>query len=95
MNDALLNVMNQSKHKDWDIPDVVDRYSGDLLIVGSGRCVWQDLAQLGASAKSYDVMAINDAIMHVNLPLKHAVSNDAPMLPNWIAARRPYYRSQV
>ena len=35
MNDALLNVMNQAKHKDWDIPDVVDSYSGDLLIVGS------------------------------------------------------------
>lgn len=97
MNEQLLNVMNQTRHKDWPVPDIAGAFAGkNLLIVGSARCVWDDLARVGASAKGYyEVMAINDIIMHLNLPIRHAVSNDNKWLPKWIAARRPYYREQM
>jgi hypothetical protein len=96
INDALLNMLKTTPHKEWPLPDITGTMRGkQALIVGSGRCVWEDLALLGASARSYDVFAINDIIMHLNLPVAHAVSNDAPWLSRWVAARRPYYRSQV
>ena len=63
--------------------------SGKLLIVGSGRCVWDDL--LKVNPLDYDAMAINDMIMHFPGPLKHAYSNDWKMLPHWISSRRPNY----
>jgi len=62
---------------------------GKLLIVGSGRCVWDDL--LKVNPLHFDVMAVNDMIIHYPGPLKHAYSNDWKMLPHWVNARRPRY----
>ena len=62
--------------------------TGKLIIVGSARCVWDDLEKTNLNV---DVMAVNDMIMHFPGPLKHAYSNDQKMLPHWINARRPRY----
>lgn len=61
-----------------------------LVIVGSGRCVWDDLEQL--LPVTCDVMAVNDMIMHYPDKLTHAYSNDFDMLNNWVAARRPMFK---
>jgi hypothetical protein len=72
-----------------------DRYpkhrpcSGKLLIAGSARCVWEDISTI--SVNNYEIMALNDMIMHFPGPLKHAYSNDVKMLANWIKARRTRY----
>ena len=58
-----------------------------LIIVGSARCVWDDLEKLLPITD--DVMCINDTIMHYPWKMDHAYSNDPVMLPKWIAARRP------
>jgi hypothetical protein len=95
MNDALLHQLTNPPDPGWPIPEWADSKKGrQLLIVGSGRCVWDDLAQIGASAKSFEVMAINDMIMHLPLAIDHASSTDSVWLPKWVAARRPHYRSQ-
>lgn len=66
------------------LPEVAGSCAGPLVIVGSGRSVWADLHD----APEGDCMAVNDAIMHVPKPLKHAYSNAAEMLPHWLGARR-------
>jgi len=58
-----------------------------LIIVGSARCVWDDLEKL--LPIECDVMAINDMIMHYPYKIDHAYSNDFDMLNEWVAARRP------
>lgn len=69
------------------IPDYPKKYSGQLVIVGSGRCVWDDLAD--ACPQNGHVMCLNDMIMHLPMKVDHAYSNDHHMLPRWIQARRP------
>jgi len=60
---------------------------GKLLIVGSGRCVWDDL--LKVNRNDFDIMCLNDMIMHYPERVNHAYSNDWKMLENWLNARRP------
>jgi hypothetical protein len=60
-----------------------------VLVVGSARCVWDDLAAFGPIGR-YEVMAINDAIMHFPI-VHHAFSHDRKWLPRWLEARRPRY----
>lgn len=67
-----------------------------LIIVGSARCVWDDLEKLHTFRKKEitdDVMCINDMIMYYPGEITHCVSCDAPMLHKWWAARRPPYKS--
>jgi hypothetical protein len=73
------------------------KYSGELLIVGSGRCVWDDLDRGNNGTYYYvpDVMCINDMIMHFPGVVKHAYSNDYKMLPHWVSARRPRYKKDL
>lgn len=72
-----------------ELPSMAGTRSGKLLVVGSGRCVWDDLK--GFPIRRYDVMALNDMIMHFPGPLDHVYSDDRKRLPKWIAARRPRY----
>ena len=58
--------------------------------MGSGRCVWDDLKDF--PWKSYEIMTVNDMVMHFPWTVSHAYSNDWEMLPKWVAARRPRYR---
>lgn len=65
--------------------------SGPLLIVGGGRCVWDDFDKLGRRWDG-DILTINDITQHFPLKVKHCYSNDSKMVPRWISARRPRYR---
>lgn len=77
---AGVSVNQYPKHK---------KCEGKLLIVAGGRCVWDDISQLNVN--NYDVMCVNDIIMHFPYRINHAYSNDHIWLPKWIAARRPRY----
>ena len=63
---------------------------GNLIIVGSARCVWDDLEKL--HPVECDVMCINDMIMHYRGDIHHICSLDEPMLEKWWEARRPPYK---
>lgn len=85
-----------------DMPEIEGKYSGELLIIGGGRCVWDDISQLGLSIPCKhgqfaiewdgDVMCINDIGMHFPYKIDHWYSNDGVQLPLWKAARRPEYK---
>lgn len=72
--------------------------SGSLLICGSGHTIWSDLEQLGLPNRPenaplpWDVMCINDLVMHFPHRVNYAYSNDHRMLPKWVEARRPRYQ---
>lgn len=87
-----------------DFPKVAGSCRGKLLIVASGRCVWDDLEELGCIhvMTGYekvkfdgDIMAVNDIGMHLPARIKHWYSNDGYMLPRWRDARRPEYRDHL
>lgn len=85
---------------DMQMPEIAGRYSGKLLIVSSGRCVWDDLQRFSIPCKhgqegvlfDGDVMAVNDIGMHLPCRIDHWYSNDGWMLPNWKEARRPEFK---
>lgn len=62
--------------------------SGDLLIVGGGRCVWEDVNGLPEPTA---VMAVNDIGMYWPGQLKHWYSNDDEQLVAWATGRRRDY----
>lgn len=66
-------------------------FLGRLIIVGGGRCVWNDLESIGfhhGTLKSTDIMCINDIVMHFPGRVKHFFSNDCTSTPHWLSARR-------
>ena len=69
---------------------VMGKFSGRLVIVAGGRCVWDDLARLGVmgAAEGTDIMCVNDVVMHYPGHVKHLYSNDLRMIPHWLNARR-------
>jgi len=74
-----------------EYPDLVDKFSGRLVIVGGARCVWNDLGRLGfthGAMPKTEIMVINDIVMHFPGAIKHFYSNDSVSTPKWIAARR-------
>lgn len=64
---------------------LLDSETGDLLIVGTGRCLWQDV--LGVP-ETPNVMTVNDAIMYWPGVIKHSYSNDVEQLVHWAEGRR-------
>lgn len=72
------------------LPSLKNTYHGPLIIAGGGRCVWDDLSQIDQS-KEWDVMCINDILMHFPSQVTHAYSNDDRWLKRWLSARRPRY----
>lgn len=87
---------------EMNLPEIAGNYSGKLLIVAGGRCVWDDIAELGIAVPCKhgqrgiqwdgDTMAVNDIGMHFPYPLTHWYSNDGVILPSWHLARRPEYK---
>lgn len=69
-------------------PDLVDCFFGPLVIVGGGRCVWDDLDRMPPRVLEADVMCINDVVMHYSGKVMHFYSNDHDWTPKWLAARR-------
>lgn len=76
----------------WRHLHLANTKSGGLLIAASGRCVWDDVMQASVVADQFDVMVVNDMIMHWPYPFQHAYSNDHVWLHKWLAARRPQHQ---
>lgn len=72
--------------------EMVNRYSGKLIVVASGRCVWDDLEALGLKGGhytgAYHVMCVNDVVMHYPGRVSHLYSNDRRRIPGWLQIRR-------
>lgn len=81
-------------------PTIAGTCSGNLLVVASGRCVWEDLARFKLGNRedmpcihfNGDVMAVNDIGMHLPCEVTHWYSNDWKMLKKWVDARRPRFQ---
>jgi hypothetical protein len=73
-------------------PEIEGRFGGVLVILGSGRCVWDDFQEFMTGSVVPDVMCMNDIVMHYPGPVRHFYSNDFNMGPKWLAARRPELR---
>lgn len=67
-------------------PGTLGRARGPLLVIGTARCVWDDLARYVA-APGCDAMAVNDAIEHYPRPLRHCLSLYPELLPGWMMVR--------
>lgn len=66
-------------------PGTIGRSRGPLLVLGTARCLWDDLEWLGPWAGA--VMAINDAIAHYAAPISDAFSLYPDLLPAWLQIR--------
>lgn len=78
------------------LPAIAGKFSGRrLVIVGSGRCVWEDLIALGPftlECPGWNTMALNDMIVHFPFRLHHVWSNDHRPLKHWLEVRRPEFK---
>ena len=63
---------------------------GELLIVGTGRCLWEDVRGLPEFSH---VMAVNDVGMHWPGQLRHWYSSDVEQLVAWHDGRRRPYKN--
>ena len=71
-------------------PKIAGKYSGGLLLCGSGRCVWDDIEKAGmAKNTDMDVMCVNNMVEHYPGPVEHGYSNDAQLLSRSCQNRRP------
>ena len=74
--------------------------NNNLLVMGTGRCLWDDvdsfvgIANPTDPASGWDVRTVNDAVMYVPFPVDHAYSHDDEQLVHWIAGRRRRYQAQ-
>ena len=73
------------------LPAIAGTRSGRALVVGCGRCVWDDLAQV---SDDRDVITINEMVTHFPGRVRDAYSNDSEQLPHWLASRRRAYVQQ-
>jgi hypothetical protein len=79
-----------------EIPSRAGRFSGPLLIMGSGRVatgdarvyetVWDDYAKV--RPWKGEIMAVNDIGMHLHERVRHWVTLHAEYMPGWMAFRR-------
>ena len=72
--------------------------SGNLVIYGTARCVWEDHKRLDnfhlPHWEEWDTMTVNDAVMYIPWEVNHAYSHDDEQLVHWIAGRRRRYQAQ-
>jgi hypothetical protein len=79
-----------------EIPSRAGKYSGPLLIMGSGRVavgppkvyetVWDDFAKV--RPWKGEIMVVNDIGMHLHDRVRHWVTLHAEYMPGWMAYRR-------
>lgn len=69
-----------------------------LAVCASGHTLWDDLSRVpgydpNAWSQPFEIMAVNDAGMHIPHRLAHWYSNDG-WLKHWGPARRPHFHNQ-
>lgn len=62
-------------------PSVAGNYSGPAVVLGSGRCIWDDIAKI--DFEQVQVIAINNMIMHYKGRVHHGVSLHPEEPPLW------------
>lgn len=67
-------------------PSYLNKYTGNLIILGGGRCVWDDWQKLKAAGYEAQLMAVNDIGQWVG-PLSHWVSLHPKEFVHWIALK--------
>ena len=67
----------------------VGQYSGDLLLVGGGRTLWEDTRGLPHPSNT---MCVNDVGMYWPGKVTHWYSNDVDQLIHWCQGRRRPYK---
>lgn len=75
-------------------PEITNTFDGLIFVIGSGRCAWDDVERAGLAKNddtTFDVMCVNDMILHYPGPVKHAYSNNHSYLKKWVDARRDQY----
>jgi len=84
----------------WEVNGIVGRdekpplcagtESGVAAVLGSGRCIWDDLQKLEKliSLDKIGIIAINNMIMHYHRRVHHAVSLHPEEPPLWVALRK-------
>lgn len=76
------------------LPSIAGSCSGPVIVVGGGRCVWDDLAAVPTVLRcEADFMCVNDIGCHLPHPFQHWFSNDDHQLAYWVGARRRQYWS--
>jgi hypothetical protein len=68
-------------------PDLAGTYSGPLLILGGGRCLWDDLYAVNDEKWKWDRMTVNDITAHYVGMVHHAVSLHHDYLIYWTKLR--------
>lgn len=64
-------------------PVIAGQYSGTAVVLGSARCIWDDMDKIDFDSPKVQVIAINDMIMHYKGILSHAVSLHPEEPPLW------------
>lgn len=74
---------------EYPMPEMFGSKSGKLLIVGTAKCVWDDLAKVSTTfLDDADIMCVNDMGMHFPWKFHHWYSNDDIKLLHWFEGRR-------
>ena len=64
-----------------EAPKCAGKFKGPAVVLGSARCIWDDLAKIDFDKVS--VIAVNDMILHYRNELHHAVSLHPEEPPLW------------
>lgn len=67
-------------------PTFVGKHTGPLLVIGTARCVWDDLDWLGEWPG--DAMCVNDVAEHYQGRVRHLFSLYPDLLQGWRKVRR-------
>lgn len=74
---------------DHAVPPCAGEYSGEAIVCGSGRGLWDDLARLGPGNRH--VIAVNYGGSHVPLRVVHWCSLHHDQLQHWVGLRQLIY----
>lgn len=66
-------------------PPKLGRYSGGAVLIGGGRCVWDDLAHVQGFAGAR--ACVNDIVMHYAGRVEHLITLHPEYAPGWLKWR--------
>lgn len=98
---ALKDLMSGYGGFEFPLPEIAGKYQGcNLVIVGDGACVWDDLERFGCRDNTgrgsvrkdgWDFLTVNKAVETFPGRIEHCYSNEPKLLAAFIAARRNEY----
>ena len=69
-------------------PHIAGSESGTAVVMGSGRCIWDDINKIGSRIEKMGVICINDMILHWRKRVHHGVSLHPEEPPLWRSLRK-------